>query len=199
MVLDDDPTGTQSAAGVLVLLDLDERALDAYFASHPPGPVYVLTNSRALSPERAEQLVAGVSLVARRRWPRARFVLRGDSTLRGHVRPEYLGLAGSRPLPALFVPAMPEAGRITLDGHHYLARGGEREPLEATEYARDPDFAYSSADVLDWAEERTGGLLRAAAGRRVVLGDLRRLGPEVVRDAARTNRPAGGRVGGRDR
>jgi uncharacterized protein YgbK (DUF1537 family) len=173
IVLDDDPTGTQAAAGVPVLLDLDEAALRAWFERHEPGPVFVLTNTRALDAGAAEVLVRRVSAVARQSWPDCRFVLRGDSTLRGHVGPEYRGVLADRPLPLLLVPAMPEGGRLTVGGSHVLLRDGELVPLSATEYAGDPDFGYVSSDLLSWAEERSGGLLPAARGARVALDQLR--------------------------
>ena len=104
-------------------------------------------------------------------------ILRGDSTLRGHVYEEYLGLrdAGHGGPALLLVPALPHAGRRTVDGVHLLGD----VPLHATEYATDGGFAYRDARLLRWAEERSGGALPAAAGREVapdgVAGALREL------------------------
>ena len=113
-------------------------------------------------------------------------MLRGDSTLRAHLLPEYRGLRdalypGRNPV-LMLVPALPGAGRITRDGVHYIDGEGEPRRLDATEYARDPDFAYGSSRLLDWAEERSGGLFPAASGRELMLDELRDRGSEAVRD-----------------
>src|SRR6266498_4464932 len=55
VVLDDDPTGTQTVHGVPVLTRWPVRELAA--ALEEPGPaVYLLTNSRSLPPAEAEAL-----------------------------------------------------------------------------------------------------------------------------------------------
>jgi uncharacterized protein YgbK (DUF1537 family) len=194
IVLDDDPTGTQAAAGVRVLLDLGPRYLRHWFRGHEPQPVYLLTNTRALDAGQARDLIAGVCGVVREEWPHARIVLRGDSTLRGHLRPEYEGIAGSGSRVLLVVPAMPAAGRVTIGGTHFLVERGRRVPVSATEYARDKDFGYSSPNVLAWAQERSDGLFRQADGRAVPLADLRDTGAPALTAAlaelAAAGRPA---------
>ena len=55
VVLDDDPTGTQTVHDVPVLTTWDTAALQAEFAQ--PGPCfYILTNSRSLTTESAREL-----------------------------------------------------------------------------------------------------------------------------------------------
>jgi uncharacterized protein YgbK (DUF1537 family) len=83
----------------------------------------------------------------------------------------------------MLVPALPAAGRVTEGGVHYLEQDGERTSLERTEYARDPDFAYSSARLLDWAQERSGGYFPASAGREVRIEELRGDGASAVAGA----------------
>jgi uncharacterized protein YgbK (DUF1537 family) len=180
VVLDDDPTGTQAVAGVPVLVDISAEFLHRWFAGHQPQPVYVLTNTRALKPAEARRVVARVVAAARSGWPRARFVCRGDSTLRGHVLEEYQGVAGGAAPVLLLAPAMPHAGRVTEDGRHYLITAGARIALSDTEYARDPDFGYADSALLAWAEERSGGLLAAGRGTVVPLARLRHDGAPAV-------------------
>jgi uncharacterized protein YgbK (DUF1537 family) len=184
VVLDDDPTGTQAAAGARVLVDISAAGLESWFADNPPQPVYVSTNTRALPPGQARELVARVADVASRLWPGATFVCRGDSTLRGHVREEYEGLARGAPRALLLVPAMPAAGRVTLGGRHYLTTDGRRVPLADTEYARDPDFGYRHSDLLRWADQRSGGFFSADRGSVLGLAELRVGGPSAVASAA---------------
>jgi uncharacterized protein YgbK (DUF1537 family) len=58
-----------------------------------------------------------------------------------------------------------------------------RLPLHETEYAHDPAFSYRNARLLDWAEERSGGLFRAADGLEVPLARLRREGGAAIATA----------------
>lgn len=108
VVLDDDPTGTQSATGVQVLLESDADRLEA--ALRDADGVYVQTNSRALDEASAVALVARIRADALEAGARlgveVRFVLRGDSTLRGHVFAETGVFAGAEDV-VLFVPAFP--------------------------------------------------------------------------------------------
>src|SRR5581483_12030174 len=155
VVLDDDPTGAQTLSGIRVLLawrhpDRIARALAGRRSVH------VVTNTRALPPEQARATVAGAARAALRGVAGARLLLRGDSTLRGHL----------------------------------LERDGRAEPLHQTEYARDGVFAYSSARLLEWAEERSGGLFRAADGLELHLGELRARGAEALEAVGHGGRPA---------
>lgn len=186
VVLDDDPTGAQSQAGVPVALEWKPELLARVAAESPPA-VHLLTNTRALFAAEAEALTRQAASAAAAAFPRSPIFLRGDSTLRAHLLPEYRGLRdaihpGREPV-LMLVPALPAAGRVTQDGVHYVERDGARVRLEATEYARDPDFAYTSSRLLDWAEERSNGFFPAAAGREVRLRELRERGRLAVRDA----------------
>jgi len=193
VILDDDPTGTQAAADITVIMDLEDHVLREWLRSHRPRPVYVLTNSRGLAATEAQELVATIANLVAREWPSARLVLRGDSTLRAHLAPEYLGASlGSSPV-LLLVPAMPSAGRVTVRGAHYLVRDGQRVPLQETEYAADPDLGYHTSNLLDWAEERSEGLFPAQDGRVIDLDELRTTGaaaiPRAVEVLATLHRP----------
>ena len=182
VVLDDDPTGVQTLAGIRVLLAWDATRIRA--ALDGRSAVHLVTNTRALPAERVQPLVEGAARASLEGVPAARIVLRGDSTLRGHLLEEYLGVrnviapAGWPVL--LLVPALPSAGRVTVGGVHLFERAGVRTPLHETEYARDGVFAYGSARLLEWAEERSGGLLAANAGRELPLDRLREGGPGAV-------------------
>lgn len=185
VVLDDDPTGVQSLEGVRVLLRWDAERVGAALAGR--RAVHLITNSRALPPDRVERLVAGAARVALATAADARVVLRGDSTLRGHLLEEYLGVrsvvAPGRWPVLLLVPALPAAGRITVDGVHLFVREGVPTPLHETEYADDGVFSYSSARLLAWAEERSDGLFRPSDGAELSLAALRAGGPAAVSDA----------------
>jgi uncharacterized protein YgbK (DUF1537 family) len=181
VVLDDDPTGAQALAGIDVLLDWSAEAIAEALRAAPA--VHLLTNTRALEPHAAREAVREAAATASEGAPDARIVLRGDSTLRAHLREEYEGLRDAlwpgRTPPLLLVPALPAAGRVTRDGVHLVVRDGTASPVGETEYARDGVFSYDSSHVLAWAEERSAGLFRAADGVSFPVETLRGAnGPE---------------------
>ena len=152
-----------------------------------PAAIYVLTNSRAEEPTAAYRTVFEAATAARDSSMSSPIVLRGDSTLRAHLLEEYLGvrdaLAPGRELPMLLVPALPAAGRITVDGVHLIEQDGKRIPLHDTPYARDPQFAYADARIVQWAEDRSGGYFARSASVEIGLNELRTRGSAVVADA----------------
>jgi uncharacterized protein YgbK (DUF1537 family) len=186
-VLDDDPTGVQTLAGIRVLLAWDAAKVVAALAGRPS--VHLITNSRALAPAAAGALVADAARLVLGSVPDAHLVLRGDSTLRGHLREEYEAVRSAAAPDAwpvlVLVPALPSAGRVTRGGVHLIERDGASIPLDETEYARDGVFSYSTARLLGWAEERSAGLFAAANGREIHLDELRRRGASAVADALR--------------
>jgi uncharacterized protein YgbK (DUF1537 family) len=199
VVLDDDPTGTQAVGDVTVVLDWADP--DVWRAvRRSDRAVHVLTNSRAHAGAEAGRLVASAATAARVRFPAARLLLRGDSTLRGHVWEEYAALRsvvapGREDVPLLLVPALPAAGRVTIGGVHLLERDGARVPLDRTEYARDGELAYASSDLRLWAEQRSGGRLASADAITLPLERLRRSSgagevAEAIAAASRLGRPA---------
>ena len=193
VVLEDDPTGTQTLASAQVVCVPSAAAIEQAAAAPGVRSLHVLTNSRALDPEGARRVTRDAAAAAASALPGARVVLRGDSTLRAHVVEEYLAyvevIAGGAHLPLVLVPALPGAGRTTRNGQHLIAG----VPLDETEYARDPDLGYSTARLLDWAQERSSGLFAASRGNVVTLEQLRAGGPGAVAEAierARSRVPA---------
>lgn len=165
-ILDDDPTGTQTAAGVTVLLDW--TVPDILRVLSDEDVVFLQTNSRALDRDaavgQAQRIRDELERAGEALGEPVQVVLRGDSTLRGHVFAESAVFAAQAPV--LFVPAFPAAGRRTVDGVH-LVRVNDRElPAAETEFADDPVFGYIHSDLEDFA--RAGG---APAARRVDAGD----------------------------
>ena len=185
IVLDDDPTGTQSVSGVQVMLEWDSASIvDALRAD---GAVYLQTNSRAISREDAVELAtrirSDIASAAEVLGEQPLVVLRGDSTLRGHVFAESDVFAGSDGR-ILFVPAFPAGARTTIGAVHRLVVGGVSTPVAETEFAQDPVFGYSHSNLVDWTREK--GDRRAYS---VPLGELRATGGRAVADALRAAGP----------
>ena len=111
VVLDDDPTGTQSATGVRVLLRWDAEGLAT--ALSEVDAVYLQTNSRAVDEAAAVALCRRIreqiAVAADRLGEQVQVVLRGDSTLRGHVIAETHIFVTDEPI--LFLPTFPAGGR----------------------------------------------------------------------------------------
>ncbi|MBW4041470.1 MAG: hypothetical protein HIU86_05005 [Acidobacteria bacterium] len=185
IAIDDDPTGSQSVAGVPVLTAW--RQQDLTWALQQRAPVvFVLTNGRSVGADeaarRVRQVVAG-ALAAADSLGQAEptFLSRGDSTLRGHFPEEPEAVqdalrAAGRPLARsiVLVPAFPAAGRITRGGVH-LVRAGDRDvPVGETEYARDASFGFRSSALPDWVAEKTLGRIPAGAVAVLDLRTLRR-------------------------
>jgi uncharacterized protein YgbK (DUF1537 family) len=191
-VLDDDPTGTQTVAGVPVLTswavaDL-QWAMDAR-----AGTFFVLTNTRsggpALARSRNAEIAANLETAAKAAGGVAvRLVSRCDSTLRGHYPLEtdvHQAAAEARGVPfdgVLFSPAYLAAGRITVNDVHWTRRGEELVPVASTEYARDATFGYRSSNLREFVAEKTDGRFRAEDVGSLRLDTIRSGGPEAVRD-----------------
>lgn len=183
VVLDDDPTGTQSVAGLPVLTRWTPEDLSWALSQGAPA-VYVMTNSRSLSPEDARAVnieVARAALeAARQQNVSVAFVSRSDSTLRGHYPLETDTLAeisaeyGQLVDGVVIVPAFGDAGRITVGGVHYA--GSEPDgfvPVAKTEFARDETFGYAHSRLAEWVEEKTEGKIQASDVLEVDLKTVR--------------------------
>jgi uncharacterized protein YgbK (DUF1537 family) len=185
VLLDDDPTGPQFLRGARVLLAWSPEEIAAALRVAPS--VHLVTDTRALDPGRARAATVEAARQAVAAVPGCRVVLRGDSTLRAHLVEEYDAVRevvfdGRAPV-LLLVPAMPSAGRVTRGGVHHLVRDGVAVPVAETEFAGDGGFAYTSSRLLDFAEERSSGLLDAARGAEVPLARLRAEGAVAVEAA----------------
>jgi len=103
-----------------------------------------------------------------------RFVLRGDSTLRGHVFAESAVFVDKDAV-MLFVPAFPEGGRTTRGGVHYVRIGDLDLPAHESEYAQDPVFSFSTGILRDYVAEKSGRLGIPVPLGKVRAGELARV------------------------
>jgi uncharacterized protein YgbK (DUF1537 family) len=183
IVIDDDPTGSQTVHSCLLLTRWDEQTLLA--ALHDESPLFfVLSNTRGMDASRAaavtREICVNLKLALEQSGAQGRHinpivVSRSDSTLRGHYPVETDVIAEELgPFDAHFmVPAFFEAGRFTRDSTHYLMVDGEAVPVDQTEFARDSVFGFSTAYLPDYVEEKTRGRIMAAQVERFLLQDVR--------------------------
>ncbi|QVL48463.1 MAG: four-carbon acid sugar kinase family protein [Thiocapsa sp.] len=183
IVIDDDPTGSQTVHGCLLLTRWDPQTLIEAFDDVSPL-FFVLSNTRGMDAAEATRVTREICVNLRAAMDRLTeegrgiqplIVSRSDSTLRGHYPVETDVIAEELgPFDAHFlVPAFFEGGRITRDGVHYLMVDGVPVPVNETEFARDSVFGFSHAFLPDYVEEKTGGRIAAQAVERFTLEDVR--------------------------
>lgn len=183
IVLDDDPTGSQTVHGCLLLTRWDEATLREALTDTAPL-FFILTNTRALDATQAANVTRAVCRNLRAALDALQHagntitpivVSRSDSTLRGHYPVETDVIAAELgPFDAHFlIPAFFEGGRVTRDSVHYLRVKDEWVPVHLTEFARDSIFGYHHSYLPDYVEEKTGGRIRARDVQRFTLADVR--------------------------
>lgn len=182
-VLDDDPTGTQSVHDLPILTRWEPDDL-SWALDQRKSEIYLLTNSRSLSAVDAAAITRDVvdSCLAAcaERGIEPVFISRSDSTLRGHfplepdtiaaqLRARGTGIDGY-----IITPAFPDAGRVTVNGTHYI--GNDRQgylPAAETEFARDHTFGYTSSHLPDWVAEKSHGEIPSSSVAHIDLTTLR--------------------------
>ena len=178
IVLDDDPTGSQTVHGCLLLTRWDVGTLKKGLDDASPL-MFVLTNTRAMDADEAGSVTREVChnlKAALEGFGRpVLYVSRSDSTLRGHypvetdVMEQELG-----PFDAHFlVPAFFEGGRFTVDSMHYVRVGDQVVPAHETEFARDSVFGYRNSYLPAYVEEKTHGAIKRQDVVRFTLEDIR--------------------------
>ena len=164
VILDDDPTGIQTVHGCLLITQWDADTVRMALQHEQPF-FYMLTNTRAMTREEAARVVRSametVLEVNREFGYRLIFISRSDSCLRGHfpletdVMRRVLQEYGVKVWPKVpFCPALIEAGRVTIDGVHYMKDGERLIPVSETEFAHDNVFAYHTSVLADYIREK---------------------------------------------
>lgn len=110
------------------------------------------TSSRHCSPHEAQAHVRQAIALCRDRFGVENFYKKIDSTMRGHIAHECLGMLDElKAQCAVIVPAYPQEGRRTVGGYQ-LVRG---IPVEKTITARDPLFPIRQSHVPTLLEQST--------------------------------------------
>ncbi len=179
IVLDDDPTGSQTVHSCLLLTKWDVETLKIGLMDEVPI-FFILTNTRALPAKQAAAVTREVCqnlkiALAATKITEFLVVSRSDSTLRGHypietdvISAELGGFDAHFLMPAFF-----EGGRITRDSIHYLLVDGVETPVHKTEFARDSVFAYNHSYLPDYVAEKTEGQIPADRVVQFLLAEVR--------------------------
>ena len=190
LVIDDDPTGTQSVHGVPVLTAWSREDLAG--AMQDAQTVFVLTNSRSLPEHEATvvstEITERAAAIAAEEGFELAVASRSDSTMRGHFPQEpgavadALEAAGHTVDGLLVCPCFLEAGRYTIDDVQWVAENDRLVPSATT----------TSRSAYSVALTTTGR--RAAAPARISRtrsGPPRRMSsrPRLSTSSARTAPP----------
>lgn len=182
IVLDDDPTGTQTVHGISVFTDWNTDSLHEGFAESN-SMFYILTNSRGMTSAQTEkihnEIIKNVEQVSKETGKEYCFVSRSDSTLRGHYPLETDTLRkaieknGGSVDGEVIAPFFLAGGRLTLNNIHYVKEGEKLVPAGQTEFAKDKTFGYKSSHMGEWCEEKTKGEFKASDVTFITLDEIR--------------------------
>ncbi len=179
VVLDDDPTGTQTVYDIPVITEWSEATLERELLASPL--FFILTNSRSLQVEAANVLgmLIGRRLrkISKKLQKNISVISRSDSTLRGHYPEEVNALIKGLGWPKakhIVAPAFFEGGRYTYNDIHYVKEGDAFIPAGETPFASDNTFGYESSNLKDWIVEKSLG--------EVLLGNIESVSVNTLRN-----------------
>ena len=187
VVLDDDPTGTQTVYDIPVLTEWSVDSLQTELEYSDSNTFYILTNSRSFPAAEAQALNIEIGqnllLAGEQAGKSFAVVSRSDSTLRGHFPCEVDALTkalGQSFDAWLIIPYFFEGRRYTLNDTHYVAEGDILIPAAETPFAQDAVFGYKASNLREWVAEKMEGRLSADRVASISIADIRQGGPEQV-------------------
>jgi uncharacterized protein YgbK (DUF1537 family) len=179
IVLDDDPTGTQTVKDLPVYTQWTEDLLEDGF-QQSNNMFYILTNSRALNEEETtalhKEISSNIEKVSQRLNHPYLIISRGDSTLRGHfyLEPKVLNDASTSGFDAVFyLPEFFEGNRFTYKGIHYLKENDTYMPVAESEFSNDTTFGFNSETMADFIEEKSHGAITSNEVYHITLEQIR--------------------------
>ncbi len=181
VVIDDDPTGSQTVHDCLLLLKWDYSTLVKGFESKS-NLFFILANTRSLSEKDAKLTIEEICknlktvLASQGYAQEIIFISRGDSTLRGHnfLEPSTLNSCLG-PFDATFhIPAFIEGKRLTINGSHYV----DNTPINQTIFARDKIFGYETSNVKNLLFQKSKSKINLDDIQNLFLSDIKILNDE---------------------
>lgn len=186
IVLDDDPTGTQTVKDLPVYTDWSlEYIKDGFQQANQM--FYILTNSRALNQEETtivhKEIMTNIEQISKELNQPFIVISRGDSTLRGHfyLEPKVLNDSASHGFDGVFyIPAFFEGQRYTYNGIHYLQEDDAYIPVANSEFAQDTTFGFSAERMDDFIAEKSNGDIKSDDVYHITLQQLRNRESEKI-------------------
>jgi uncharacterized protein YgbK (DUF1537 family) len=183
IVLDDDPTGTQTVHGVPVITNWEKATIETEYENKTPL-FYILTNSRALVTAEAEKMAFQIGSTIKEIGKPTFVISRGDSTLRGHFPEEVTalatGLGWENDYLIVLAPAFFEGNRFTKDDIHYVKEGEEWIPAAETPYAKDKTFGYTNSNLREWVVEKSKGKISLSEIDSVSISELESFDNDLI-------------------
>jgi len=163
IIIDDDPTGSQTVNSCNLILKWDYETLLKGLRG-PSNLLFILANTRSLCEKdvkiRLKEICSSLNRIMNNSlFAEEEFVIitRGDSTLRGHnyleplIIDEFLG-----PFDATFyIPAFIEGNRTTINGNHYV----DNLPIHETVFSKDKIFSFNTSNVKELICKQSNGQL----------------------------------------
>tara|TARA_Y100001970_G_scaffold288643_1_gene416554 strand:+ start:7671 stop:9026 length:1356 start_codon:yes stop_codon:yes gene_type:complete len=171
IVLDDDPTGSQTVYGCSLIIKWDLNTILTALRDSSPL-FFILINTRAMNENDAKEVIIEVCnliklalKIEELSFNDVYVISRGDSTLRGHFFIEPLIINDTiGPFDALFyIPAFIEAGRLTIEGIHCL----NGLPLHETSYAKDNIFGFKDSNLVNFLVEKSNSQITKERVKRI--------------------------------
>tara|TARA_B100000900_G_scaffold404145_1_gene412118 strand:+ start:575 stop:1930 length:1356 start_codon:yes stop_codon:yes gene_type:complete len=179
IVIDDDPTGSQTVHDCLLLLKWDYQTIYRGLRSNT-NLLFILANTRALSEKDTKKRLEEICISLKKVFEALCFasqdyivISRGDSTLRGHnflepyIINKFLG-----PFDATFhIPAFIEGDRTTINGNHYV----NNIPVHETIFAKDKVFGFDTSKIKDLLYEKSKQKISLNQIKNILLQDVEEL------------------------
>ncbi len=181
VVIDDDPTGSQTVHDCLLLLKWDCSTLIKGFESKS-NLFFILANTRSLSENDAKLTIEEICnnlkrVIASQAYEEEIiFISRGDSTLRGHnfLEPNVLNICLG-PFDATFhIPAFIEGKRLTINGSHFV----DKTPINQTMFAKDKIFGYETSNVKNLLFQKSKSQINIEDIQNLLFSDVEILNAE---------------------
>ena len=181
VVIDDDPTGSQTVHDCLLLLKWDCSTLVKGFESKS-NLFFILANTRSLSENDAKLTIEEICknlktvITSQAYEEEIIFISRGDSTLRGHnfLEPSALNSCLG-PFDATFhIPAFIEGKRLTIHGSHFV----DKTPISETIFAKDKIFGYETSNVKNLLFQKSKSQINIEDIQNLLLSDIEILNDE---------------------
>ena len=181
VVIDDDPTGSQTVHDCLLLLKWDCSTLVKGFESKS-NLFFILANTRSLSENDAKLTIEEICknlkkvIASQASEEEIIFISRGDSTLRGHnfLEPSVLNNCLG-PFDATFhIPAFIEGKRLTINGSHFV----DKTPINQTIFARDKIFGFETSNVKNLLFQKSKSQINYEDIQNLLLSDIEMLNDE---------------------
>lgn len=183
VVLDDDPTGSQTVKNLTVYCDWEKETIKKAF-NDKEKMFFILTNSRSFSEKKTLNVHKDIMNRILDVNEEQKFLIysRGDSTLRGHypleteILKEIFEKRTSKKIDGeIICPFFLEGKRVTIDGVHYIVEKERTIPVAETEFSKDKSFSYVNSDLAKWCEEKSSKKYREENIVKISLEELRRV------------------------